>query len=143
MSQPNISQTVVPYIFFEGRTEEALEFYKKAVGAQVLMMMRFKESPDQSMNPPGAGDKIMHSRFVVGGSAVLASDGRCQSSPKFEGFALTISTRSELEAERYFKALSDGGRVEMPLTKTFFSPRFGMLEDRFGVMWMVITEPAS
>jgi PhnB protein len=131
---------VQSYLFFDGRCEEALEFYKKAVGAQVDMLMRFKESPDKAMIAPGSENKVMHAQFKVGDTKVLASDGRCQGQPKFDGFALTISTRTEAEAEKTFAALGDGGKVAMPLTKTFFSPRFGMLADRFGVNWMVLVE---
>jgi PhnB protein len=131
---------IEPYLFFEGRTEEAIEFYKKAVGAQVQMMMRFKESPDQTGCPPGPGmgDKIMHASVQIGATTVMLSDGRCDSKPNFEGFALSISAANAGEAEKFFKMLSDGGQIIMPLTKTFFSPSFGMLKDRFGVMWMVI-----
>jgi PhnB protein len=132
---------VQPYLFFDGRTEEALEFYKKALGAKVEMLMRFKENPDTpkpGMVPPGSENKVMHSCFRIGDTAVMASDGRCQGKPNFEGVALSISTADEAEAERLFKALGDGGQVQMPLAKTFFSPRFGMVADRFGVSWMVI-----
>ena len=131
---------VQSYLFFDGRCEEALEFYKKAVGAQVDMLMRFKESPDKAMIAPGSENKVMHAQFKIGDTKVLASDGRCQGQPKFDGFALTISTRTEAEAEKMFTALGDGGNVTMPLTKTFFSPRFGMLADRFGVNWMVLVD---
>ena len=131
---------VQSYLFFDGRCEEALEFYKKAVGAQVDMLMRFKESPDKAMIAPGSENKVMHAQFRIGDTSVLASDGRCQGQPKFEGFALAISATTEAEAEKVFAALSDGGNVTMPLTRTFFSPRFGMLADRFGVHWMVLVE---
>jgi len=130
-----------PYLFFDGRCEEAIEFYKKALGAQVEMMMRFKESPEQSMVPPDGGDKIMHASFRIGDSTVMASDGRCLGQPAFQGFGLSLTVRDEAEADRVFGALSDGGQVQMPLTETFFSPRFGMVADRFGVCWMVIVEP--
>ena len=131
---------VQSYLFFDGRCEEALEFYKKAIGAQVDMLMRFKESPDKTMIAPGSENKVMHAQFKIGDTRVLASDGRCQGQPKFDGFALTISTTTETDAEKMFAALGDGGKVTMPLTKTFFSPRFGMLADRFGVNWMVLVE---
>src|SRR5207244_11815267 len=110
-------------------------------GAQVEMMMRFKESPEQSMVPPDGGDKIMHASFRIGDSDVMASDGRCLGQPAFQGFGLSLTVRDEAEADRVFGALSDGGQVQMPLTETFFSPRFGMVADRFGVCWMVIVEP--
>ena len=131
---------VQPYLFFDGRCEEALEFYKNAIGAEVGMLMRFKDSPDKAMISPGAENKVMHAQFQIGDTKVLASDGRCQGHPRFDGFALTISARTEAEAEKMFAALGDGGTVTMPLTKTFFSPRFGMLADRFGVHWMVLVE---
>jgi PhnB protein len=134
---------VQPYLFFDGRCEEAIEFYKKALGAQVEMMMRFKESPEPSnpdMCPPGTEEKIMHASFRIGDSVVMGSDGRCMGQPKFDGFALALTAANEQEAERLFAALADGGQVQMPLTKTFFSPSFGMVADRFGVNWMVIAE---
>src|SRR5262249_18326746 len=131
---------VQPYLFFDGRCEEALEFYKKAVGAQVGMLMHFKDSPEKAMCSPGSENKVMHSQFQIGETKVLASDGRCQGQPKFDGFGLTISAKTEPEAEKIFAALGDGGSVTMPMTKTFFSPRFGMLADRFGVHWMILAE---
>ena len=139
MSTTSENPIVQPYLFFDGRCEEALEFYRKALGAEVTALMRFKESPDPTMACPSAqGDKVMHASFRIGGTTVMASDGRCDGPPSFKGFALSISVATEAEAERLFKALSDGGQVQMPLTKTFFSPRFGMAADRFGVSWMVI-----
>jgi PhnB protein len=129
---------VQPYLFFNGRCEEAIEFYKGALGAQVLMLMRFKESPDQSMVAPGTGDKVMHASFKIGAATLMASDGRCQGTSTFEGFSLSLTLSSEGEAERVVAALGAGGQVQMPLSKTFFSPRFGMVADRFGVGWMVM-----
>jgi PhnB protein len=129
-----------PYLFFDGKCEEALDFYKQAVGAEPKMLMRFKNAPDQSMVLPGSDDKIMHAQVQIGDTTVLMSDGRCLGKPNFQGFALTISAKSEAEADKLFGALSDGGQVTMPLAKTFFSPRFGMLTDRFGVGWMVIVQ---
>ena len=131
---------VQSYLMFHGRCEEAIEFYKKALGAKVEMMMRFKEAPEPGMNPPEAGDKIMHSALRIGESMVLASDGRCTGKPSFQGFALSLTAVDEAEAGRFFNALADGGQVQMPLTETFFSPRFGMVADRFGVTWMVLVE---
>jgi len=132
-----------PYLFFDGRCEEAVEFYKKTVGAKVEMMMRFKDSPEPP--PPGQqvpdGNKVMHMNFRVGDSTVLASDGRCMGHPKFDGFALSCTVANEAEAERVFNALAADGQVQMPLTKTFFSPRFGMVADKFGVSWMVYVGP--
>jgi PhnB protein len=130
---------VQPYLFFDGRCDEALEFYRKAAGAQVVMLMRFKESPDPTMSGPTiSGDKVMHAAFNIGETTILASDGRCEGRANFQGFALSITVSTEAEADRLFSALSNGGQVQMPLTKTFFSPRFGMLNDRFGVCWMII-----
>jgi PhnB protein len=135
---------IQPYLFFDGRCEEAINFYRKAVGAEVEMILRFKDSPEPpqpGMVPPGAEDKVMHAAFRVGDSMVLASDGHCQGKPKFDGFGLSLTVADEAEAERVFKALGEGGQVQAPLTKTFFSPRFGMLADRFGVNWMVYAVP--
>jgi PhnB protein len=131
---------VQPYLSFEGRCDEAIEFYKKAVGAKVDMLMRFKESPDQSMVTPASKDKVMHAAVHIGDTQLLMSDGRCQGSPNFTGIALALSAPSDADAERMFTALADGGQVRMPLTKTFFSSRFGMLADKFGVGWMVLVE---
>jgi PhnB protein len=132
---------VQPYLFFEGRCEEALAFYRGALGAEVTMLIRFKESPDPGMVAPGTGDKVMHASFRIGETTVLASDGRCQGPASFQGFALSLTVPNEAEAERLFGALGDGGQVQMPMTKTFFSPRFGMVADRFGVSWMVYVSP--
>jgi PhnB protein len=132
---------VQPYLFFDGQCEEAIAFYQSKLGAQVEMMMRFKESPDPEMCPPGSADKVMHAAFRIGDATVMASDGRCEGKPKFEGFSLTISAASDAEAEKLFGALADGGQVQMPLGKTFFASKFGMVADRFGVGWMVIVEP--
>jgi PhnB protein len=132
---------VQPYLFFDGRCEEAVEFYKKTLGAKVEMLMRFKDSPEPAqpgMVPPGAENKVMHSSFRIGDTVVMASDGRCMGKPSFQGFSLSITVPNEAEAKRVFAALGDGGQVQMPLAKTFFSPQFGMVADRFGVSWMVI-----
>jgi PhnB protein len=128
---------VQPYLFFDGRCEEAVAFYRKALGAEVAMLMRYKDSPDQAMVPPGGGDKIMHASLRVGETEVMASDGHCAGKPSFQGFSLSIDVRDEAEADRLFAALSEGGQVQMPLTKTFFAARFGMVTDRFGVGWMI------
>ena len=140
---PNNSKpkAIEPYLFFNGRCDEAIAFYQKTLGAEVQMLMRFKESPDQAACPPGMGDKVMHANLRVGGTSVMVSDGGCAGPLKFEGFALCIAAPDEASAEGWFAALGEGGRVEMPLTKTFFSPRFGMVADRFGVVWMVLVEP--
>ena len=132
---------VQPYLFFDGRCEEALGFYRSALGAEVTMLARFKDSPDPTMCPPGAGDRVMHASFRIGEATVLASDGRCEGRLSFQGFSLSLTVPNEAEAERLFAALADGGQVQMPLTKTFFSPRFGMVADRFGVSWMIYVAP--
>jgi len=132
---------VEPYLFFEGRAEEAIEFYKKALGAEVAALLRYKDGPEPSrpgMLPPGSENKVMHSHIRIGDTSVMLSDGQCGGRPSFQGFALTINARDEAEAERWFNALNDGGHVRMPLAPTFFSPKFGMVEDRFGLLWMVI-----
>jgi PhnB protein len=128
---------IQPYLSLDGRCEEAIEFYRRTLGAKVEMMMRFKDAPEPGMSPPEAGDKVMHSVLRIGDSMVLASDGRCLGKPSFQGFALSLTAANEAEASRLFAALSDGGQVQMPLAKTFFSPSFGMVADRFGVSWMV------
>jgi PhnB protein len=130
---------VQPYLNFDGRCEEAVNFYIKAIGAKLEMLMRIGESPEAP--PPGKevpADKIMHASFRIGDSLIMASDGYCQGQAKFQGVTLSISAKDEAEADRIFNALVDGGSVRMPLSKTFFSPRFGMLEDKFGLGWMVI-----
>jgi PhnB protein len=135
-------RAVQPYLYFGGRCEEALEFYKSALGAQVDFMMRFKESPEKhppGVVPPGWENKIMHASFHIGTSAMMASDG-CEATSKFEGFSLGVSAPTDADAEKLFNALSAGGQVRMPLTKTFWTSKFGMLSDKFGVGWMVSVE---
>ena len=140
MSNITNSPVVQSYLFFSGNCAEAVEFYRKALGAQVEFSIRFKESPEPpppGMMPPNWGDKIMHTSFRVGQTTVMASDG-CGPEPKgFQGFSLSLSVATEAEADLYFNALAEGGKVNMPLNKTFWSPRFGMLEDKFGIGWMV------
>jgi PhnB protein len=136
---------VQSYLMFDGRCEEAIEFYKKALGAKVEMLLRFKDSPEKpppGMVPPGSEEKIMHSSLRIGDTVVMASDGHCAGKPSFEGFSLSLSVADESEADRRFAALAEGGEVRMPLGKTFFSPRFGMVTDRFGVGWMVLVAHA-
>ena len=132
---------IQPYLFFDGRCEEAVDFYRKVLGAEVSMLMRFKDSPEPpapGMVPPGAENKVMHASFRIGDTTVMASDGRCLGKPTFQGFSLSLTVADDATAERVFAALRDGGQVQMPLAKTFFSSRFGMVADRFGVSWMVI-----
>jgi len=137
--------SITPYLFFGGRCEEAIEFYRKALGAEVEMLMRYSESPEPA--PPGmlqAGfeNKVMHASFRIRGIPVMASDG-CDDKSKSEGCRLAFSLPNEAEAHRTFDALTAGGSVQMPLTKTFWSPCFGMLTDRFGLGWMIMVNPAS
>ena len=132
---------VQSYLFFNGRCEEAIEFYKKALDAKVEMLMRFKDAPEKppaGATAPGVDDKIMHAALRIGDATVMASDGRMQGKPAFQGFSLSLDLKNKEEAERRFKALAEGGQVQMPLGKTFFATVFGMVADRFGVPWMVI-----
>jgi PhnB protein len=128
---------VQPYLMFEGRCDDAAEFYRKALGAEITILKRFKESPDTGVCSPGTLDKVMHMSFRIGDTTLLASDGRCTGQANFQGFSLSLTTPSDAEAERLFAALAEGGQVQMALTKTFFSSRFGMVADRFGVPWMI------
>ena len=134
------SAKVQPYLFFGGRCEEALEFYRNAVGAETIMSMRFNESP-QPLPPgvlqPGFDSKVMHSSFRIGETIVMASDG-CDDKSRFGGFSLALSVQDEAEAHRVFASLSEGGQITMPLGKTFWSLCYGMLIDRFGIGWMVM-----
>jgi PhnB protein len=142
----SIDQNAIqPYLFFGGRCQEAIDFYKTAVGAQVDMLMRFSDSPEPmppGMLAPGFEGKVMHSAFRVGGSTILASDGCNEDDGVKKGFSLALSVPTEAEADRAFDALADGGAVQMPLSKTFWSPRYGMVKDRFGVNWMVMVPGA-
>jgi PhnB protein len=141
MSANTNRRTVQPYLSFEGRCEEALDFYRKAIGAEATVLIRYKDSPDPGMCAPGAGNKVMHASVRIGETTILASDGRCGGQPNFQGIALSLTAPDEADAERLFAALSEGGQVQLPLTKTFFSPRFGMVADRFGVSWMIQAAP--
>ena len=132
---------VQPYLFFDGRCEEAIEHYRRVLGAEVVMLSRFKENPEPQYNPPGSDEKVMHAAFRVGDTTVMASDGMCQGAPKFQGVSLSLTVKDAAAAERLFAALGEGGQVLMPLTKTFFSERFGMVADKFGVSWMVVVGP--
>jgi PhnB protein len=137
---------VEPYLFFEGRCEEAIDFYRNRLGAEVTALLRYKDGPEPpppDRVPPGSENKVMHARLRIGDTVVMASDGNCRGKPDFQGFSLTLSVSNESEAEKKFAALGDGGQVRLPLTKTFFSPRFGMVADRFGVGWMVMVAPQS
>ncbi len=141
----NPSPTVQPYLHLGGRCEEALAFYQSALGATLGLIMRFKEAPDgppPGTLPPNWGEKIMHGELRIGNNVIFASDGWGEPL-RFEGFTLSLAVTSEAEADRYFNALADGGKVTMPLDRTFWSPRFGMLTDRFGLGWMINTLPAA
>jgi PhnB protein len=139
------------YLFFDGRCEEALDFYRSALGAEVTALMRFKDGPQEAQegSAPGEGcagptpapDKVMHASFRIGDTEVLASDGEGRGNPSFQGFSLAVTVKDGDEAERLFAALGDGGQVQMPLTKTFFTSHFGMVADRFCVSWMVLVGP--
>lgn len=140
-----MSNQIEPYLFFGGRCEEALEFYRTTLGAKVEMLMRFKESPEPmppGSIPAGFENKVMHASFRIGGSRLMASDGNGEAA-KFEGFSLSLALPTETETDRAFAALAQGGQVEMPLAKTFWSPKFGMLTDRFGIGWMVSVAPTA
>jgi PhnB protein len=135
---------VQPYLMFNGRCEEAINFYKAELGAEVLALMRFEENPPPPDRvPPNWDNKVMHSCFKIGETEIMASDGDCADKTPFGGVTLSIQVKNEAEADRAFNGLSKGGKVKMPLGKTFFSPRFGMLDDRFGVSWMVVVMPAA
>ena len=134
---------VQPYLYFDGRCEEALDFYRSKLGAEVTMLMRFSDAPQPhppGMIAPGSENKVMHSSFRIGDTTVMGSDGNCGGAPSFQGFCLSITVKNEPEADRLFAALGEGGKVRMPMSKTFFSPRFGMVADRFGVSWMVVVQ---
>ena len=134
---------VQTYLFFDGRCEEAVEFYRKTIGAEVTMLMRFKDSPEkpsEGQRPPNSGDKVMHCSFKVADTEILASDGNCTGNPNLQGFSLALQVPSEPEAKRLFAALGDGGQVQVPMVKTFFSQSFGIVADRFGVSWMVLVD---
>lgn len=134
---------VQPYLFFDGRCEEALDFYRSALDAEVTELFRFKDSPEPSECAPGSAEKVMHANVRIGDTQWMASDGQCGGKPDFAGFALSLSVPGEAEAKRFFAALADGGQVVMPLAKTFYSPCFGMVNDRFGVCWMIIVPQAE
>jgi PhnB protein len=145
MTTPKTTALVQPYLFFEGACDEALEFYQQKLGAEVTALMRYKDGP-----PPSADcantiqpDKVMHSAFRIGETLLMASDGQCSGKPNFSGFSLSLTVKDIPASERAFAALSEGGHVIMPLGKTFYSPSFGMVTDRFGLMWMVMVLPEA
>ncbi|MCA9085136.1 MAG: VOC family protein [Planctomycetaceae bacterium] len=136
-----MSQTAItPYLFFSGRCEEAIEFYRSRLGAEVEMVMRFHESPDpvpEGMLQEGFENKVMHASLRIKGVPLMMSDS-CNSQAQFDGFRLALTVHSEKEAQEAFEALADGGSVDMPLGKTFWSPCYGMVTDRFNLGWMVM-----
>jgi PhnB protein len=141
MNTPKNNRVVQTYLFFDGRCEEAIEFYRRVLGAEVVMLHRFKDCPETGEPgkcPAGTENKVMHARVRIGETTLLVSDGRCTGRPAFAGFSLSVSVPNDAEAEQLFAALAEGGQVQMPMAKTFFSSRFGMLADKFGVGWMVL-----
>lgn len=137
---------VTPYLFFDGRCEDAIAFYRSVFGAELKMLMRFRESPDpipEGMLPPGHEDKVMHAELRVGESVIMMSDGSRAEAPKFAGFSLAYSVPDVETAERLFATLAHDGEVQMPMAETFWSPRYGAVVDRFGVSWMIMAEPAA
>lgn len=137
-----MQQQIQPYLFFEGRTGEALDFYRDSLGAETVFLMRYRESPEGNAKCPDGstppGDKVMHAAFKIGDSLVMASDGFCSGKLSFQGFSLSYPAKDEADAKRRFDALARGGKVTMPLGETFFARAFGMVTDKFGVGWMVI-----
>jgi len=140
MSTTETKSILQPYLNFGGRAEEAIEFYKATLGADVAMLVRFKDNPIPGQSSPDVAEKVMHANLRIGGSTLLLSDGRCTGSTKFEGFSLSLIVADEAEAAKRFAALAEAGEVQMPLARTFFSPSFGLVEDKFGVCWMVLVQ---
>ena len=134
---------VTPYLFLDGRCEEAIEFYKKNLGAQVGMMMRFKEAPADQKCSPGSENKIMHACITINGAPVMLSDGMAKNAPEFKGFSLSLDAKEASDGKRMFDALAQGGQVQVPLAETFFAKSFGMVADKFGVGWMIIAGPKN
>lgn len=131
---------ITPYLFFEGRAEEAMAFYAEALGAEVTMRMRFSEAPDPpppGMLPPGSENRIMHAELRIAGEPLMVSDGGCAGAAAFAGFGVSLPAADAAQAQRWFDALAAGGAVQMPIGPTFWSPAFGMVKDRFGVLWMI------
>ena len=131
---------VQPYLFFDGSCDEAIAFYKNSLGAEVVTVMHYKDSPEPEMCSPATADKVMHASLRFGDTEVMMSDGRCEGKRNFQGFSLTLTVMDIPEAERVFGILAEGGEVQMPMTETFWSPRFGMVADRFGMSWMVMVQ---
>ena len=127
-----------PYLYFNGRCEEAIIFYQSALGAELVELVRFRDAPHIPA-PAGADDKIMHALLRIGESSLLLSDGPCRGTTYFQGFSLALSVKEDEEAERIFRGLVRGGRVHIPLKTTSFASTFGMAADPFGVLWTVST----
>ncbi len=145
---PAVTNQILPYLFFNGRCEEAVNFYKKALGGEVEMLMRWKDNPDMPSDTCVGGvkldpSKIMHASLKIGDAMLMASDGMPQEKSGFQGFSVSLTARNDAECDRWFNALADGGQVQMPLGKTFFAQRFGAVADRFGVSWMILVPPAQ
>jgi PhnB protein len=131
---------IEPYLFFNGHCEAAIELYRSVFGAEVLMLMRFRDSPEPpqpGMVPPGSEDKVMHATLKIGDTQLMVSDGMNSGTASFQGFSLSMAMPDEAAAHKAFDALADGGTVTMPIARTFWSPCFGMVNDRFGVPWMI------
>ena len=138
---------IEPYLFFEGRADEAIAFYQRALGAQLVSRMRYSDSPPGDQKCPDGsappGDAVMHASLQIGSTLLMLSDGFARGQPEFKGVALSLTAKDDAEARRLFDGLADGGQVQQPLEPTFFATSFGMLTDRFGVMWMVFTPKTS
>ena len=138
-----MSTTITPYLFFNGRCDEAIEFYKAALDAEIEYIMRFDESPEPLPDgtlPPNFDKKIMHATITVRGVKLMVSDG-CAEELEFLGFRLAISEPTEEQARATFRALAESGTVDIPIGPTFWSPCYGMVTDKFGMPWMVSVEP--
>jgi len=128
---------------FYGRTEEAVAFYGRAVDAETLFLLRFRDRPDYAQSRPGLEDKIFHATLRLGATLVMASDCGCEHSPSeaaFAGFSLALRVETPEKAERFFNALSEGGQVQIPMRETFFATRYGIVVDRFGLSWKIMIE---
>jgi PhnB protein len=145
---PAAAITILPYLFFNGRCEEAMNFYKKALGGEIEMIMRWKDNPDMPSDGCAPGmkidpEQIMHASLKLGDAILMASDGMPQEKSGFQGFSVSLTARTDAECDRWFNALAEDGQVQMPLGKTFFAQRFGAVADKFGVSWMIIVPPAQ
>jgi PhnB protein len=126
-----------PYLFYSGNCEAAFKYYEKVLGAKIEMMLRSDEAPESMPPQPGFEKKIMHGRMSINGNVLMASDAPPNHFHKPQGFAVSLTVADPIEAEHKFKALCEGGSVNMPFGKTFFSQGFGMGIDQFGIPWMV------